>query len=94
MLREIGLVDEDTLVVAAVHDVQVLSEERSSESVIADHDTIVDYVVTPTRTIDVEDAPPKPEGIYWDLLDESEIREIPPLKTLWERAGKPATADS
>ena len=90
MLREIGMVTEETVVIAAVHDVQFLEERGRAEAMVAEHDTIVDYVVTPSTTFEVEDAPPKPEGIHWDLLTESEIREIPPLETLWERAGRPA----
>lgn len=88
MLRKIGLATEDTRVVAAVHDVQIL-EEKHSNDYVADHDTIVDYIVTPTAVHRVEGAPPKPEGIYWDLLSEGKIRGIPPLETLWERAGRP-----
>ena len=88
MLRNIGLATKETRVVAAVHDVQVLQEERSAEYA-ADHDTIVDYIVTPTEVYRIEGAQPKPEGIYWDLLSEGEIRDIPPLETLWERAGRP-----
>jgi 5-formyltetrahydrofolate cyclo-ligase len=88
MLRQIGLATEETRVVAAVHDVQVLEEGRSDE-LVADHDTIVDYIVTPTQTYRVEDAPPKPEGIYWELLSQAEIQKTPPLKTLWEREGEP-----
>lgn len=91
MLRQVGLVNEDTVVVAAVHDVQVLSDGEMADEMAADHDTIVDYVVTPTETIHVEDAPPKPSGIHWELLSETEIRAIPPLEELWERAGEPST---
>jgi 5-formyltetrahydrofolate cyclo-ligase len=93
MLREVGLATTDTLVVAAVHDVQLLSETDTPDGMVADHDTVVDYVVTPSRTLQVEGDKQKPSGIYWDLLTETEIRSIPPLETLWKRAGEPATGD-
>ncbi|WP_251329406.1 5-formyltetrahydrofolate cyclo-ligase [Haloplanus pelagicus] len=93
MLRQVGLATEDTLVVAAVHDVQLLSETAAPEGMVADHDTVVDYVVTPTRTHRVEGDRQKPSGIHWGLLTESEIRAIPPLETLWKRAGRPATKE-
>ena len=91
MLRQIGLVNEDTVVVAAVHDVQALSDDEAADEMAADHDTVVDYVVTPTETAHVKNPPPKPSGIYWELLSETEIHAIPPLEELWKRAGEPST---
>jgi 5-formyltetrahydrofolate cyclo-ligase len=89
MCRRIGLADADTEVLAAVHDVQVVPARENRDELAADHDTIVDAIVTPTETIGVADAPPKPAGIHWDLLDRGEIESIPPLRRLWERDGKP-----
>lgn len=93
MLREIGLATEDTIVVAAVHDVQFLKENKRSGDMVAEHDTIVDHIVTPSEIHHVENAPSKPEGIHWDLLPEDEIRAMPPLETLWKRDGKPETGN-
>lgn len=86
MLREVGAVDEDTLVVAAAHDVQVLEDEVDRDEMAEEHDTIVDYIATPTRTIAVDSTPPKPSGIHWNLLEREEIESIPPLETLWQRS--------
>ncbi len=88
MMREIDLADEDTEVVAMVHDVQVLDDVQGRD-LAADHDTVVDDIITPTRRIDIEDPPAKPEGLRWELLDREEVEEMPPLVTLWERAGRP-----
>jgi 5-formyltetrahydrofolate cyclo-ligase len=88
MLLEVGLVDEDTDVIAVVHDVQVL-EDVAGQELAADHDTIVDAVVTPSRVIEIDGAPPKPSGIRWPLLDLETVQAMPPLETLWQRAGKP-----
>lgn len=93
MMREIGLADEDTDVVAMVHDVQVL-EDVEGRDLAAAHDTIVDDIITPTRRIVIEDPPAKPEGLRWELLDRDEVAEMPPLETLWERAGRPALKES
>lgn len=89
MCRRVGLADAATDVLAAVHDVQVVSTRADRDDIAADHDTVVDAIVTPTETVLVDDAPPKPEGIDWALLDEEEIESIPPLHALWERDGEP-----
>lgn len=88
MMRQIGLANEDTDVIAMVHDVQVLDDTRGRD-LAADHDTIVDAIITPSNGITIEDPPSKPEGIRWSLLGRDEIDEMPPLKTLWKRAGNP-----
>ena len=89
MLREVGLATSETTLVAAVHDVQVLEEEAVGEALVEPHDTIVDYIVTPTRTIRTDADRSRPEGIHWDLLTMAEVETIPPLKTLWRHAGEP-----
>lgn len=88
MMREVGLADETTDVVAVVHDAQVL-DDITGQSLAADHDTIVDAIVTPTQTISIDEAPSKPAGIRWPLLDRDRVEGMPPLQTLWERAGRP-----
>lgn len=81
MLRELRLVDEDTPIVAVVHDCQVVDLELTPEP----HDTIVDYVVTPTRVIRTSRTLPKPQGILWDKIDPAMLEQIPPLKELHNR---------
>jgi len=61
MMRKIGLADEETDVVAVVHDVQVV-DDIAGQDLAAEHDTIVDAIITPTRTIDIESTPSKSEG--------------------------------
>jgi len=78
LLRDIGLVDEDSPVVACVHDVQFIDEELESRET----DTLVDWVITPTRTIGIDRRRKKPEGIRWDLLDPHLLASIPPLVEL------------
>jgi len=88
MMREIGVVDEDTPVIAVVHDVQVVEEELEADK----YDTVVDYIVTPTRVIKVGGGRPKPAGINWERLPRQLLDEIPPLMELYRRrfGGAPA----
>ncbi|MFO7927476.1 MAG: 5-formyltetrahydrofolate cyclo-ligase [Halobacteriota archaeon] len=77
VLREIGLVDDDTTTVTTVHDVQVVEETLTPDA----HDVPVDVVCTPTRTIRT-DGGPKPTGIDWSTLDDARREEIPILDRL------------
>lgn len=78
MFRELGLVNEDTPIIAVVHDCQVIEEEIEAKP----YDTIVDYIVTPTRIIKVKRKKKKPEGILWDKISDELMEEIPILKEL------------
>jgi 5-formyltetrahydrofolate cyclo-ligase len=78
LLRDIGLVGEESPVVACVHDVQYLDEELTALPT----DTLVDWIVTPTRTIQVRRKQPKPAGIRWDVLDPALLASVPPLEEL------------
>jgi 5-formyltetrahydrofolate cyclo-ligase len=77
VLRELGLVDDDTPTITTVHDTQVVDEEIE----VGDHDVPLDVICTPTRTIRT-DAGGKPDGLFWDVLDEKRIAEIPVLEEL------------
>src|SRR5207245_2353951 len=63
LFRDIGLAGEDSPVVACVHDVQYVEEELDSRET----DTLVDWVLTPTRTIHVERRREKTRGLPWKL---------------------------
>lgn len=75
VLRELGLVDEETTVATTVHDVQVVEEDVAVEA----HDVPIDLVVTPTRTIRTETEYERPSGVFWDELSDERINEIPVL---------------
>lgn len=83
IFRELGMVDDETPIVAVAHDCQVVEEEFP----YASHDTIVDYIVTPRRTIRVERAGKKPLGIDWRILPRDLFESIPPLQELAEMKG-------
>ena len=74
LLVERGLVDERTLLVTTVHDLQLLDEDLPETA----HDFRVDRIVTPTRVV-VVGEPRRPPGVLWDHLDDAKIASIPVL---------------
>ncbi|XP_048172726.1 methenyltetrahydrofolate synthase domain-containing protein isoform X1 [Corvus hawaiiensis] len=91
MMVSMGAVQEDTPVVTIVHDCQVLD---IAEELLDDHDLTVDYILTPTRTIQTNCKRPKPQGIMWHKVSSEMLGKIPILKTLRSRekqAGKDVT---
>ena len=80
---EAGLIDDDTLVVTTVHDVQVLEAGRIPTS---PHDVRVDVIVTPDRVVEVSRDGPRPVGeIRWEELTEAKVAAIPVLGRLRAR---------
>jgi len=78
ILREFGLVDDQTTTVTTVHDRQVVADEIATET----HDVPMDWIVTPERTIETGAEGPKPAGIDWEALEEERLEEIPILRRL------------
>ena len=78
MFTDLGLADDATPVVAAVHDVQVVEDKlHPSET-----DILVDLIATPTRLIQVSGRGRRPRGIKWNLLEQGTIEATPPLREL------------
>lgn len=83
MFTDLGLADDQTPVVVAVHDVQVVEDKlHPSET-----DILVDMIATPTRLIEVERRGRRPRGIKWDLLSAEQITSTPPLRELARMRG-------
>ena len=78
ILREFGLVDEETATVSTVHEIQVVDEAIQTE----DHDVPIEQICTPERRIVAGTDRQKPAGIDWDSLAEEKIEEIPILQRL------------
>lgn len=78
ILRECGLVDDETKTVTTVHEIQVIDEEIPTTP----QDVPIDWIVTPERTIRTEAISDKPTGVTWDALDDDRIDEIPILRRL------------
>jgi len=77
ILQEIGSVNEGTPICALVDDLQVREEVPMEEK-----DVAVDFIVTPTRVIQIERRLERPAKILWDLLAERTIKGMRPLKEL------------
>jgi 5-formyltetrahydrofolate cyclo-ligase len=78
MFTELGLVGEDTPVVAVVHDCQVVHEKLHPSQT----DILVDQIATPSGLVAVERRAKRPHGVIWDLLEAKQIQQTPPLQEL------------
>jgi len=78
MFTDLGLVGDDTPVVAAVHDCQVVHEKLHPSPT----DILVDHIATPGKLHTVEHRGKRPHGVIWDLLDPKQIAQTPPLREL------------
>jgi 5-formyltetrahydrofolate cyclo-ligase len=80
---EAGLVDDDTVVVTTVHELQVLPAGAIPAT---DHDVRVDLVVTPERVLGIGRAGGRPRPrIRWEELTEDKVAAIPVLRHLADR---------
>jgi 5-formyltetrahydrofolate cyclo-ligase len=75
VLRELGLVNDDTPTVSTVHEMQIAKNVPEPES----HDVPMELLVTPERVIRTETGK-KPTGIDWSLLSDERVEEIPVLE--------------
>lgn len=81
ILKEYKKIGDKTPIVTTVHDIQVLDIEWPVEK----HDLFVDWIFTPKKEIKIEGKKPRPEGLYWDLLDAEKIFKIPILRKLFNK---------
>jgi 5-formyltetrahydrofolate cyclo-ligase len=78
ILSECEIVDDDTVTTTTVHELQITSEDVSSE----DYDVSMDYIFTPSRTIQTDSSTTKPSKLKWDNISNEKISEIPILRRL------------
>ncbi len=83
VLAELSLVSENTPIVTTVHDLQVVDYIP-----VDPYDLRLDYIVTPTRVIEVQGSRARPKGIYWEVLPCKKLEEIPLLYLLAKSRGK------
>jgi 5-formyltetrahydrofolate cyclo-ligase len=76
--RHYGIVDASTPVVTTVHPLQLVTADIEMKV----HDVPLDYIVTLEETIATGHGYTRPEGLYWDLLDEEKLASIPILREL------------
>ena len=83
ILRELGLVDDDTPIATTVHELQIFKSLPQDP-----FDVPVDIIATPKRLIRPKCRRAKPKGIYWDMLSMEKLREIELLREFKSMLGK------
>ena len=80
MQYTVGLVDDSSVIVGVGHDCQVTDIDVE----VTEHDTAIDWIVTPTRVIKTRNEFARPtKGVIWSKLDKDMLGRIPPLQELW-----------
>jgi len=77
ILKELGKVSDETIIVTTVHDLQIVDLDIPRDP----WDVSVDLIVTPKRIIKSRKKF-RPKGILWEYVSRSLINEIPILKEL------------
>ncbi len=77
ILREKGLISDDTLVITTVHELQIVDDIPVEE-----YDLPVDIIVTPSEVIYTNSKIPKPRGLIWSRLSDDKIKSIPLLASM------------
>ena len=77
---ELGLVDQQTPIVAFIHDCQLVDVPLE----VSPFDTLCDLIITPTQTIPVVQPRKPTAGIIWDKLAPGMLDDIPMLRELRE----------
>lgn len=71
-LSEIGVATHDSVIVDVVHDCQYVDEDLPAKA----HDVPVDWIVTPTRTIEVDNPDRGPGKIHWALVAGTQFERL------------------
>jgi 5-formyltetrahydrofolate cyclo-ligase len=83
IFSDMGLVDNHTPLVTAVHDIQVLDKKLYPSP----DDVLVDWICTPTRTLQIQREAPRPRGVQWKDISPEQIKAIPALAELRRTIG-------
>ena len=78
MFANLKIVDENTPIIAVVHDVQVVNFDLEP----SETDIIVDCIITNKQKLSTKRKKSRPSGIYWDLLEKGMLEAPPPLQEL------------
>ncbi len=71
MLRELGLLQPHTEIVAVVHSIQLVDDARVPMEA---HDWALDWLITPDEVIQTNTRFPKPDGLNWESFAPSSTR--------------------
>ncbi len=81
LLREAGLVTEQTPILTTVHPLQIVPGDVP----MLPHDIPVDWIITSQGPLRCGSRYPKPRGIYWEFLPAEKSAAIPALSPLHGR---------
>jgi 5-formyltetrahydrofolate cyclo-ligase len=79
------------VLLTTVHDIQVVSDD---ELPMQEHDSPLDYVITPTRTLQTNTTYSQPKGLVWDAIQPDQYRDIPFLAELAKKLKEKEAANS
>ena len=80
LLTEQKKIAANTPIVTSIHPLQMIDGEIP----MTEHDIPLSAIVTPDEVIEIKSKFPRPKGIYWNLLPQEKIADIP---VLHERSG-------
>lgn len=72
----------ETPIITSVHPLQIVDEEIP----MTEHDIPLTAIITPEEIIEVESSWTRPKGIYWNMLPQEKIDDIPVLKMRFRRS--------
>lgn len=75
LLTEEKKIGPQTPIVTTVHPLQIVDDDIP----MTDHDIPLDAIITPDETIEITSLFPRPKNIYWRMLTQEKIEEIPVL---------------
>jgi len=75
LLTEQGKISANTPIVTSVHPLQIVDAEMP----MTEHDIPLSAIITPAEVIKLQSSFSRPKGIYWSMLTQEKIDEIPVL---------------
>ena len=79
LLTEQKKINANTPIVTSVHPLQIVDEEIP----MTEHDIPLSAIITPAEVIELQSSFSRPKGIYWTMLAQEKIDEIPVLRN-WQ----------
>lgn len=77
ILSELNLVNPNVPIITTVHQAQIVDKVPMLKN-----DIPVDFIITPSKVIKTSRKYKKPSKIYWELIDQAKLNEIPILQKL------------
>jgi 5-formyltetrahydrofolate cyclo-ligase len=76
LLTQEKKIGANTPIVTSVHPLQIVEEEIP----MTEHDIPLSAIVTPAEIVEIKARFPRPKGIYWTMLAQEKIDDIPVLR--------------